>query len=545
MYCRREKNTVQQAEKKDVLILNIAEIAYYLYFAIMLFAKGVGLYDGMWPYAVSLILGAVFFIITLTLTKYTLAEWLFVLGLLGSGMLILYNSGEKGALIYIMMIVAIKKVPIKRLFSIGAVIWGLTFVAQAILTLTGLRSDVFVIHAKLGLGYIIRWSLGQPHPNVLQISFMILCAFILYLADWKGKKLIYATLIMLLGNLYVFFYSVSYTGLIMVVVYLFGNLYLSYRKKLSMLEKTLITLIFPACVAFAVLGPVVFPEKLWELCNKILNTRFNIAKTYLTTDPITLFGARPSDAIPARLQNIDSSYVFALMHYGVVLFALLCVGYIALIHHCLKEKKHKELAIIIGMGVAAISEPFFVNSSYKNISLLFLGEFIFGGFEKFAKRYPEHFLNKTFAIWPLKKEKIIIPVGKLIQIKDFCVQILFTSKKLILTGASAIAVAAAIVFAIVADMPKYYYALSSYTDVSEESVYLDIDNLPDDFEGKILNYESAETPMQRVEGNIVIVEYVRGIISSGLWSGMFGAVFISMIICVRERRVQYRNRCCE
>lgn len=525
---------IQQA-KKNELVFNIAEIVYYLYFFIMAFAKGMGLYDGMWPYTAALVLGAVLVACKLALTEHTLAEWLLVLGLLALGILICHNSGEKGALIYISMIVAMKNVPVRRVFSIGLVVWGITFIAQTILTLTGLRPDIFVIHAKLGLGYIIRWSLGQPHPNVLQITAMMLCAFILYLADWKGKKLIYATLIMLAANLYVFFYSVSYTGLIVVVVYLFGNLYLSFRKELNKVEKLLVTLVFPACAAFSVLGPLTFPERLWEICNKVLNTRFNIARVYMTTDPITLFGARPSDAIPVGLHNIDCAYVFTLMHYGVVMFILLCVGYMALVQHCLKKERHQELAIIIGLSVAAITEPFFVNPSFKNISLLFMGAFVFEKFGEFADKKPEHFLNRKFILLPLGKKEITIPLEKVVRGKNHFLQVIKKQKRFILMCTIGISVIAGGIFALTADMPECYYALRSSTQIEEESVYLDIDHLPEDFEGKILNYQDAETPMQKVEGNIVTMEYVRGIVSSGLWCGLFGAVIISLILFVCRR----------
>ena len=67
-------------------------------------------------------------------------------------------------------------------------------------------------------------------------------------------------------------------------------------------------------------------------------------------------------------------------------------------------------------------------------------------------------------------------------------------------------------------------------------MYLDIDQLPEDFDGKILNYQDANTPMQKVEGNIVTVEYIRGIISSGLWCGFFGGVIISLIVFIFLRR---------
>lgn len=64
----------KQEKAKQVMVLQVAEIAYYLYFAIMVFAKGIGLYEGMWPYTASLLIGAAFILIKLALTEHTLAE---------------------------------------------------------------------------------------------------------------------------------------------------------------------------------------------------------------------------------------------------------------------------------------------------------------------------------------------------------------------------------------------------------------------------------------------------------------------------------------
>lgn len=510
---------------------SIAEIVYILYFCIMTLAKGLGLYDGMWPYTLSLCAGALLILTKLILTEHTLAEWFYVLGMLALGILTWRNSGQTGALIYITMIIGLKNIPVKRLFSIGLAIWGSTFVLLTITTLTGIKSDIFMIHQKLGLGYIIRWSLGQPHPNVLQITSLMICAMILYLANFKGKKLIYATLIMFFANLYVFFYSISYTGLILVVFYLAVNLYLSFRKELTMFEKILLNLVFPACAAFAVLGPVVFQGRLWDLCNKVFNTRFNIAKHHLMAGPITLFGSRPSDTIPTGLHNIDSSYVFVVMRYGLVLFALMCVAYMAYIHHCITQKKYSELAITLGLAVAAIAEPFFVNPSFKNISLLFVGEFIFLKLEKFALQRPDLFLNKKFKLCTLGTKELFLPLDRIeIILKDYW-NCIIKKFKLILLVSACTAVFAGTVFAFTVNIPERYYALRTSTQVlTEEPLFLEINNLPDDFEGKILNYKDAQTPMQMFEGNISKMEYARGIVSSGLWSGLFMALLISIIL---------------
>ena len=522
---------------KNVKTFRIAELIYFLYFSVMTLTKGLGLYEGMWPFTVALWTSTILILIKLSLTKHTIAEWLYIFSMLALSILIWKNSGQTGILMYATMIIALKNVSVKHLFSLGIVLWGGTFVLQTILTLTGIRPDIFVIHEKLGLGFIIRWSLGQPHPNVLQITFLIICAMILYLTNLKGRKLLIATAIMFVANMYVFFYSVSYTGLILVIFYLATNLYVSFQTNLSRFEKIIIELIFPACAAFSLLGPVFFPKKLWNLCNKILNTRFNIAKHHLTLDPITLFGSRPSDAIPEGLHNLDSSYVFALMRYGILLFALMCIAYMAYIHVCTKEKKYKELAITVSLSVAAIAEPFFVNSSFKNISLLFVGEFIFLQLEAFSMKKPSSFFNKKIGLCTLGEKEIGIPTDAVFHVvksyKD-CIQ---KKGKIIVFAALCTGILAGTLFAVFADIPTRYYAIHTSTQARrDEAVLLDLQNLPDDFEGKILNYQDAQTLMNVFEGNISSMEYVRGIVSCGLWCSLFCGLFISIFLTCRTKK---------
>lgn len=522
-------NTVQK--NKDTFYL--AEIVYLLYFSVMTLAKGFGLYDGMRPYTMALYAGAVLIVLKLILTEHTVAEWIYVLSMLALGILIYHNSGQTGALIYLSMITAMKNVSVKRLFKLGLAIWSSTFVLQILLTLTGCKNDIFMVHEKLGLGHIIRWSLGQPHPNVLQITALMICAMILYLTRPQGKKLLLTTFIMLLANLYIFFYSISYTGLILVVFYLSLNLYLSYRKKLSILENIGLNLVFPACVAFAVLGPVTFPLKLWNLCEKVLNTRFSISMFHLTEDPLTFFGSRPASELTIRFQNIDNSYVFALMRYGIVFFTLMCAAYMAYIWHCTRQRKYPELAITLGLAVAAIAEPFFVNPSFKNISLLFVGDFIFAKSDSFAAKYPDCFLNKKIRICSLGAKEISIPMTFIQDRIRFFFQAL-KEKAVLFTAVSLCAgILAGGFYAVHTEIPTRYYVLRTSTQiVSKEYILLDIQDLPEDFDGVILNYVDAETPMQIIEGNIGKVEYARGIVSITLWTALLTRFLLTWILAL-------------
>ena len=59
------------------------------------------------------------------------------------------------------------------------------------------------------------------------------------------------------------------------------------------------------------------------------------------------------------------------------------------------------------------------------------------------------------------------------------------------------------------------------TDVPEqETVYLDIEKLPENFNGIVLNYRGPDVEMYKFTGNIVILEYVRKGLSVFIWSSV-------------------------
>ena len=184
----------------------IKELIYYAYFAIMLIAKGFGLYQGQKIYTFALIVSALLIVFKVLSTGHSLYEWLAVVLLSTLAVMIYLNSNEIGALVIVATIIGMKDVPVKRLMLTGCVIWTFTFFLRMLTSLLHLNRDIFKVQDKFHLGFVIRWSLGQPHPNVLQISFILFCAFILYLTHFKGVKLYLLTAVLFLGNLYIFLY---------------------------------------------------------------------------------------------------------------------------------------------------------------------------------------------------------------------------------------------------------------------------------------------------------------------------------------------------
>ena len=65
-------------KKNTFISIRIDEVCYYLFWMIMLFAKGIGLYEGMQLYNICLILAFIFLGIKLVLTEYKVVDILSV-----------------------------------------------------------------------------------------------------------------------------------------------------------------------------------------------------------------------------------------------------------------------------------------------------------------------------------------------------------------------------------------------------------------------------------------------------------------------------------
>lgn len=332
------------------------EILYWLFFGSLLFAKGIGLYDGQVVFKLVLIFAAASLALKMATDKYTIAELLRILAVIALTAATYLMSGEKGMLLYGMMMVGLKYVDVKKVFLVGCCLWATAFLGVTLFSLFRMEDTVYKVHSKLGLGHIFRWSLGYPHPNVLQVSYLILAVFIIYLLG-DGFKLKHAFWLFA-GNMLVFLYSVSYTGLIVFLCLLAGRIYLLFRKKLCFFEKFLLQLVFPACVLVSLIVPVTIDVngKWFKLLNKVFSQRLELGWLYLIPENISLWGKRLSE-ITNSSKTMDNAYLFAFITYGAIPFAVLCIATMYTLYRYLKEDRNLEALIIVSIIVGGITEP--------------------------------------------------------------------------------------------------------------------------------------------------------------------------------------------
>ena len=385
--------------------IEISELAYLLYFTIMFGARAIGLFEGMVVYNISLVIGMLLFIIKVSMTEHTVFEYCIMGFLLLVSVIVYYNTGEKGLLLYFTMMLGMKGVSIKRVFKLGTIILSLSFTTLVLLSVTGLKEEITYLKDRAGFGSVIRHSLGYPYPNTLFTTYIVLMALIVYMLGKQTKKnLLLTTLFLFAGAVYIFLYSCSNTGLIVSVFFLLVNLYLQLRKGLSKFEKAGIWLMYPVCLLFSILGPLVTQGKLFWLLDKVLHNRWAYSLYYLTNEPITLFGVRFKEA-PNTNYMIDSSFLYSFLQVGVIPFIIITLLYLGMIFDYVKKEKKTELVIIVSFLVLGLSDPFLFNLSYKNLMFLFAGEYIYRKLQLFEEREMPLFGYK-FRLIPIGGRKI-------------------------------------------------------------------------------------------------------------------------------------------
>lgn len=352
------------------------EILYYLFLILTMGAKGIGWTGGQKPFTVCLAAAYLCFFIKLLMTDYSLKEWCLNAALLLMAAAIWKSSKETAALAAVCMVIGMKGVPIRRVMKVTLGIWGPTFLFSVLRGVLGLGDGVVVVHSRLGLGPIIRYSLGYTHPNVLHVTYFVVVMLLLYVFPMRGKRLWAACGLLFLGNLYIFLYSMSYTGVIIVTFHLCLNLYFDLRRTPSGAEKILLQCVAPFCIVFPIVGPLVIKGRLFDLFNKLLSTRFELVYFYFHEFRVSWFGTDTTIETEAHL-TLDSSFAYLLMYYGIVAFVLFVTAYLLTIHAEVKKGRFNDAGILLSISLAGVTEQFLFNLSFKNLSLFFVGDYIY------------------------------------------------------------------------------------------------------------------------------------------------------------------------
>ena len=393
---------------------NLKELSYYLFFGLMIFAKGIGLDSGDKIYYILSAMACVCVALKLVLTKYNKKQVVAMILLCLIAFVAYRNSGRMGIVLTTLTVVGMKDVKAHKLFRLGAVIYGTSFILTVFLAGTGVITNPMVVHEKDGIGEVIRWGMGYSTGNVFHISYFILTVFLCY--SW-GKNYQWKKMMgLMVGNLLVFLFSLSYTGVAVTTFYLLLNLYAVKREHLKRVEKIICQLVLPFIILFSLIAPLLLQYPLIQRLDNMLQARLSFSNYYLLNKPITMFGTRMGN-VPGFWVIMDNGYVYFLMTFGVAAFILFCVGYAALIarysgiyywqendmgeNRAVGQPKERlpELAMIFSFLLYGIMEQF-ISNSFMNVSLIFFGGVLFG------EREDEETLSPIAEKWQYIRDEI-------------------------------------------------------------------------------------------------------------------------------------------
>ena len=509
------KERIIRAGKENSAEMTLAEICYFGFFVLLSVTKGLGFYEGQKIFELlvpaAFLLGAV----KIAVTPYTKRQWVMVTLLLALTFVVLVRSHERGILFLAFTVLGMKNISVEKVFRVGLWVWSSCAVVLSVFSFFRLEHTIYRVHEKLGLGPIFRWSLGFTHPNILHITYLALCAFILYeLGDaYRFRHF----LLMMAGNVLVFVYSVSYTGFGIVAVLLAGCLYVRLRPRFCLLEKIPINLVLPVCLLLSYVAPFYLYDNPYagkvQRLNFILNTRIWLAEQFLRSEYRSLFGTDISQVVSSSM-TLDNSYVWGYINYGLIPIAIILLGYFALLFYDTHRQKTRELVILVCFLGAGWTEQLLFNTSFKNVTLLFLGHLLFLQKEGAAEYCLFPRAEKTYAVpWVKLPDRMLARCRRI-----------WRGKKAGMAVCGVLGAAAgALLCALVYTQPAGYVVPRFYTDGrQQESVYLTSADDPAYVGWKVMNYRDADTPMQTVEGSAVALETARYYLGSALIGALCG-----------------------
>lgn len=520
--------------KKYEKTITIQEACYYGFFILLSLAKGLGFYEGQKLFYLLVLPALLLGFLKILLTPYTKRQAVMQILFLALVAVVYFESRQIAVFFVAFTVLGMKNISVKKVLRMALWIWTVCAVALSAVSFFFLEHTVYRVHAKLGLGHIFRWSLGFTHPNILHITYLMLCALVILVMEERyGWR---AYVLLMLGNFLIFFYSVSYTGFGIVAVLLTGGIYVKLRPRFCFAEKLLANLVLPVCLLLSFVLPFFLYDYyhlfrvgngLWigswvhEL-NNLLNTRIWLAEQFLKAGYTSLFGTDVSQIVASSM-NMDCSYLWSYINYGIVFTAALMIGYFALLVYDTHKQRTRKLMVIVCFLAAGWTEQLLFNSSFKNITLILLGEFLFLQKEGAAE-------YSTLSLIPEGWREVTIPLAKFPERLVVCLRgVCGQHRGRVYVGAAAGVLAGLLCCVLLYREPAGYVVQRFYTDGLEDidyAVYLESEDDPD-YEGyRVMNYKDAQTPMQIVSGKAVQLETVRYYVGSALIGGMLGAAVL-------------------
>ncbi len=302
-----------------------------------------------------------FAVIKISCSHYRQRELLRMILLNLLGIAVWFCSGETSVLMLFITISAMKGIPYKYALKITFWIFGGLFFVRATLAMLGMMDSQLGYYYDVGIVPRIRYSLGYDHPNTAHfVLFLTIAAgIILYHAKMKW----YMYVAVCLYNYWIFRFTRSRSGFLIVLIFLLGSILLKSRVR-DYINKGLQLFADKAFLftsGFSLLAVYLFSRVEFLRSLGTFSSRFMTGVRVVQRFSLLPFGTRGVVT--------DLGVIAFLYSDGVLFFLILVFGY----YHVLRKHAYRNdayyLLAVCCYAVYCLTENY-ADSVLMNITLL-------------------------------------------------------------------------------------------------------------------------------------------------------------------------------
>lgn len=294
------------------------------------------------------------------MTRYTNKEWALMIAFLVLGAVSYLATDRNDIIRYVMFVAASKGIDLKKLLK--ATFWVTLIGVLLLMTLSliGVLGWNYVEGDFDGdgpEGIMRRYCFGLGHPNALHCMFfcILLLAILVY---WK-KINIGHYIAIFIGNLILYCFTDSKTGMIITVVFVIGAVFFRYSEKTAnswyVGAAGILWIIF--ATIFSVLNAkygygIIGLEKL----DQYLTGRLWIASAYGDTGYWSMF------SVPQNTYFFDMGYNRLFYWYGVIPTVIYLLVICQYLYYLFKKKDYSAFWVVFTISIYTLVEAHFVSS---------------------------------------------------------------------------------------------------------------------------------------------------------------------------------------
>nr|WP_300767143.1 hypothetical protein [uncultured Acetatifactor sp.] len=319
--------------------------------------------------------GLCFLMLKIAIEKnYTKNQITCFFGAFSMGALIFMKTGELNPFSLFIIVFSMKGIEIKKVLREVLALNLAFFVGTITLCKMGFIYDDIYFFSRPGQ-ILARHSYGLGHPNQVFLRILVIGMIVVGCLRERHHK---AKMVMTFVVSVLFYKTTnSRSGFLCILLFLAAVCMLDMcgGKKRKVITACMFVL-----YAFMAVLPIVFlfwDSRIIQRIDQMITGRIFLAKKFLASYSLSALGV---DKGISESFVIDNSYMYILIHYGIIFYAIYVIAIGCLLYTMYKKKMAYEMAVVFMLHVYAFVECILINPIF-NISVLFAGAFLMNPIE--------------------------------------------------------------------------------------------------------------------------------------------------------------------